>query len=388
MSVWDPLARSRAAAGLARQMASGEVAHTWLLLGPPGAGKVVAATAMAAAVNCLEQPGVGCGRCKTCDRTIRQRHPDVHHVVPEGPLIPVDQIRESVIPEAARSPFEGHKKVFIIEEAERMNDAAQNSLLKTLEEPQPDTMFVLVSDREDEVLETIRSRCRIVRLEPVSFEDVIAILRDEGAEADEAATAARIAGGDLDVARKAAFDQSFRERRRLWATIPGRLASAVACLDAATEIVDAGRLAAKDREREQKKEVEELAEALGEGRGTAAARNALAKRHKREVRRAEEEVLAEALDFLATFYRDLLVARRGAVDDVVGVDLVPVIEKWIGTEATDAALLRCTERCIAARESLTHNANVPLAIESALLTVGRLVPPPAGAEAVAAPATN
>ena len=388
MSVWDPLARSRAATGLARQVASGEVAHSWLLLGPPGAGKVVAATAMAAAVNCSEDPGVGCGRCWSCARITRQRHPDVHHVVPEGPLIPVDQIRETVIPEAARSPFEGRKKVFIIEEAERMNEAAQNSLLKTLEEPQPDTMFVLVSDREDEVLETIRSRCRIVRLEPVSFEDVVAILRDEGADAEDAETAAHVAGGDLDLARKAAFDASFGERRRLWATIPARLVSAVDCLDAAAEIVEAGRFAAKEREREQKKEVAELAEALGEGRGTAAARNALAKRHKREVRRAEEEVLAEALDFLATFYRDVLVARRGAVQDAVNADLVPEIEGWVDSDATDAALLRATERCVAARESLTHNANVPLAIESALLAVGRTVPPPAGAEAVATPTTN
>lgn len=388
MSVWDPLKRSRAATGLARQMASGEVAHSWLLLGPPGAGKVAAALAMAASVNCPEEPGVGCGRCSSCDRISRQRHPDVHHVVPEGPLIPVDQIRETVIPEAARSPFEGHRKVFIVEEAERMNEAAQNSLLKTLEEPQPDTMFVLVSDREDEVLETIRSRCRIVRLEPVSFDDVVDVLRSEGAEAEEAHTSARIAAGDLDLARKAAFDQAFLERRRLWATIPTRLVSAVDCLDAASEIIDAGRSAAKDREREQKNEVAELAEALGEGRGTATARNALAKRHKREVRRAEEEVLAEALDYVAGFFRDVLVARRGSLDDVVGADVVEEIRRWVGSDASDAALLAAVERCVAARESLTRNANVPLAIEAALLAVGRLVPPPAGAETVAAPTTN
>lgn len=387
MTVWRSLARSRAATGLARQLASDEVAHSWLLLGPPGAGKLTAAIAMAAAVNCSEEPGVGCGRCSTCARITRQRHPDVHHVVPEGPLIPVDQIRETVIPEAARSPFEGHRKVFIVEEAERMNDAAQNAMLKTLEEPQPDTMFVLVSEREDELLETIRSRCRIVRLEPVSFEDVLEILRSEGAEPEEARTAARIAGGDLVLARKAAFDESFRERRRLWATIPARLVSAVDCLDAASEIVDAGRAAAKEREREQKQEVTELAEALGEGRGTAAARNALAKRHRREVRRAEEEVLAEALDFLATLFRDVLVVRRGSPEDVVNADFSDEIARWAQGDFGDAGLLAAVDRCIAARESLTHNANVPLAIESALLAVGRLAPPPS-AVATTAPTTH
>ena len=387
MSVWDALSGSRTALGLARQVSSDEVAHAWLLLGPRGAGKGVAALAMASAVNCPQEPSVGCGACSTCERIARQRHPDVHHVVPEGPLIAVDQIREAVIPEAARSPFEGRRKVFIIEEAERMNDAAQNALLKTLEEPQPDTMFVLVSDREDELLETIRSRCRVVRLEPIASDRVVEILENQDVPAEEARLAARIAGGDPERASAVAFDNTLRERRALWASIPGRLTSAVACLDAAAEIVDAGRAAAKEREREQKEEVAELADALGDGRGTAAARNALAKRHRREVRRAEEEVLGEALDFMATFYRDVFVVRRGSADDVVNADLTEVIRAWAEGGVDDMALLCAVERCIEARESLTHNANVPLAIESALLAVGRLVPPPEGA-ATAASATS
>ena len=382
MSVWDSLSGSRTATGLARQLAGDEVAHSWLLLGPPGAGKRVAAVAMAAAVNCPQEPGVGCGHCSSCERIARQRHPDVHHVVPEGPLIAVDQIRESVIPEAARSPFEGRRKVFIIEEAERMNDAAQNSLLKTLEEPQPDTMFVLISDREDELLETIRSRCRVVRLEPLSSDRVIEILESQGATPEQARVAASIAGGDPELARRVAFDGNVGERRSLWASIPARLESAVAALDAAAEVVDQARKAAKDREREQKQEVVELAEALGEGRGTAAARNALAKRHKREVRRAEEEALGEALDFLATFYRDVLAARNGADATLVNADLVDQLRGWAEGDVADIALLCASERCIEARESLTHNANVPLAIESALLEVARLVPPPSSIASV------
>lgn len=379
MTVWDALSGSRTASGLARQIASDEIAHSWLLLGPPGAGKRVAAVAMAAAVNCPEEPGVGCGRCSSCERIARHRHPDVHHVVPEGPLIPVDQIRESVIPEAARSPFEGRHKVFVIEEAERMNDAAQNSLLKTLEEPQPDTMFVLISDREDEVLETIRSRCRIVRLEPLSTERVVDILVAQGVAPDRAQVAASLAAGDPELARRVAFDDNLGERRSLWASIPRRLDSAVSALDAAAEIVDQARKAAKDREREQKQEVVDLAEALGEGRGTTAARNALAKRHKREVRRAEEEALGEALDFLATFYRDVLAVRSGANHVLVNVDLVDDLRRWADRDVADIALLCAVERCIEARESLTHNANVPLAIEAALLDVARLVPPPVAA---------
>ncbi len=367
--------------GLARQMSSDEVAHSWLLVGSAGAGKRIAAVAMAAAVNCGAEPGVGCGSCSTCERIGRHRHPDVHHITPEGPLIPVDQIRESVIPEASRSPFEGHRKVFVIEEAERMNDAAQNTLLKTLEEPQPDTMFVLISDREDELLETIRSRCRVVRLEPISTDRVVEILQAQGAPTDQARVAAAVAGGDPERARRLAFDPSTMERRRLWASIPPRLDSAVAALDAAAEIVDQARKAAKDHEREQKKEVSDLAEAMGEGRGTATARNALSKRHKRELRRVEEDTLGEALEFLATFYRDVLATRAGSRQEVVNMDLIDDLARWAEAEVAEVALLCAVERCVAARESLTHNANVPLAIESALLEVARLVPVPPGVQA-------
>jgi DNA polymerase III subunit delta' len=381
MSVWDSLSMTRATEGLARQMKSDEVAHSWLLLGPPGAGKRAAAMAMAAAVNCREEPGVGCGTCSTCQRIMRRRHPDVHHIVPEGPLIPVDQIRDMVIPEASRSPFEGRMKVFIIEEAERMNDAAQNSLLKTLEEPQPDTMFVLVSDREDELLETIQSRCRVVRLEPISHDGVVALLVARGISESDATVAALVSGGDPERAVQLVDDPAVGERRKLWRTIPSRLTGPVAALDVATEILDQSKLAMKEREQLQKVEVVELAEALGEGRGTATARNALATRHKREARRAEEEVLGEALEFLATFYRDVLAHRRGAGDDIVNADLTDSISQWAASDASDAsdaALLLAAERCISARETLTRNANVPLAIESALLEVGRLVQPPRG----------
>jgi DNA polymerase-3 subunit delta' len=92
--VWDYLEGSAAAAGLRQQIGSGQVAHAWLLLGSAGSGKRPVALAIACALNCPHQPGIGCGACSTCTRILRRRHPDVHHIVPEGPLIPVDVIRE------------------------------------------------------------------------------------------------------------------------------------------------------------------------------------------------------------------------------------------------------------------------------------------------------
>jgi len=376
MTIWDSLHESATAAWIARVISSDEVAHAWLLLGPRGSGKRITAQAMAAALNCPVAPGTGCGECSTCLRTLRRRHPDVHHIVPEGPLIPVDVIRESVIPEAARSPFEGRRKVFIIEEADRMNDPAQNALLKTLEEPQPDTVFILISDKEEDLLETIRSRCRVVRLEAVSEERIVQMLQAEGVSESDARLAARLSEGDVEHARGVALDEAAAARRNLWTGIPARLLSVVDALDAAEEVLAEARGAVREREALQKAEVIELAEAMGEGRGTAAARNALAKRHKRELRRVEEEVLGEALQSLASFYRDVLVLRAGGAGSVVNVDLMDQLGWWANSGLDDSALVRIMERCAEARAALGRNANQLLALESTMLEILKLAPAP------------
>jgi len=375
MTVWDAFQPTGSAAGIARQLATGGPSHAWLLLGPSGAGKRATALAMAAALDCDVNPGVGCGHCRACTRIMRRQHPDVHHIAPEGPLIPVDVVRDQVNPEAARSPFEARYKVFVIEEADRMNIPAQNALLKTVEEPQPDTVFILVSQNEEEILETLRSRCTTVRLEPVAQERIEEMLRREGAAPEAARVAARACLGDLEKARAFAFDVSVADRRRVWGSLPSRLENPLAALDAAAEVAEEARAAVKERERAQREEVLELGEALGEGRGTATARNALAKRHRRELKRLEEEVLGEALTFLATFYRDVAARRAGARDALTNIDAKREIDLWAKADASDAALLAACERCLKARASFVSNANPALAIEATLVELTRLVPP-------------
>ena len=374
MTVWDSLAPSRAIEGLRRQAAAGEVAHAWLLLGPAGSGKRPAALAMAAALNCDVEPGIGCGECSVCLRTLRRRFPDVHHIAPEGPLIPVDVVRETIVPEAARSPFEGRTKVFVIEEAERMNPAAQNALLKTLEEPQPDTVFVLISDDEDDLLETIRSRCRVMRLDAVPEERVIELLKRQGASDEAALVAARVAEGDLERALLLATDPSTAERRRAWLGVPRRLSSPLDAQDVAAEILAEAKEAVHSLEEQQKAELEELTEIIGTQRGTAPARNALTKRHKRELRRHEEQVLGEALDSLASFYRDVVAVRAGGHEAVTNIDTITELEGWAGTDISDAAFVRAMQRCIEARAALLRNANPSLQIEATIVEIAALAP--------------
>ncbi|MDQ3963759.1 MAG: DNA polymerase III subunit delta' [Actinomycetota bacterium] len=373
MTVWDPLPETRALEALARQIAVGEVAHAWLLLGPAGSGKRPTAVAMSAALNCPVEPGLGCGECSACLRVLRRRFPDVHHIVPEGPIIPVDVVRETIVPEAARSPFEGRTKVFIIEEAERMNPAAQNALLKTLEEPQPDTVFVLISDDEDEILETIRSRCRIVRLDAIPEARIVELLTRHGVADEAALVAARVAEGDLEYALELVGDGSAGERRRVWLGLPRRLNSPGEAMDAAGEVLATTKTAVGELEDAHKVEVQELAEIL-ERRGSAAARNALAKRHKRELRRREEQVLGEALDTLATFYRDVLLLRRGGAEAITNIDAVSEIERWAAGTVSDAALVAAIARCVETRAALLRNANPSLQIEAVLVELTRLVP--------------
>lgn len=265
-------------------------------------------------------------------------------------------------------------KVFIIEEAERMNPAAQNALLKTLEEPPGDTVFILISDREEELLETISSRCRVVRLEAVPEQRIVELLTRQGVSDEAALIAARVSDGDLERALAVATDDATGNRRSLWLAIPHRLSSPVEALDAAAEILQEVKAGVSDLEVAQKAEAQELADILGERRGTAAARNALAKKHKREQKRREEELLGEALQTIGSFYRDVLAIRTGGVEAVSNIDIMDDLEAWAKGDVQDAALLRAAERCVETRASFVSNANPTLAMEATLVEVGHLVP--------------
>jgi DNA polymerase III subunit delta' len=201
-------AQPRAIEALRAPLRSGSLHHAWLFAGPEGVGKELTAVAFAQALTCREAPGEGCGRCASCGRIERRNHPDVRWVMPEKELvdrglagrsdfseapsrwIKVDQIR-GLEERLSRHPLEAERHVAIVTHADQMNEPAQNAFLKTLEEPPPGTVLVLVASSPDKLLPTIRSRCARVQFVPLP--DALVARKVEEARKLDPATASLVA---------------------------------------------------------------------------------------------------------------------------------------------------------------------------------------------------
>jgi len=362
-AMWQRLVGQDAAVRQLREaIASGAVGHAYLFAGPQGVGRELAAYALAASLNCEQG---GCGVCEICARVLRRAHPDVQLIAPQGAQILVDQVRE-LRQAAHRSAMEGRAKVFVIEDAHRLNPAAANALLKVLEEPPADVAFVLVTGSPEDMPETIVSRCRRVDFKPLSPVEIERILREQhDAPAELASWAARTAG-NLSRALRFVKDPEAPERRRAHLEIAGRLVRGGAAeavrlgVEAAAEAKAAGEMLAAGH----KEEVARFAEVFGDGRGSAASRKRLEERHKREVKRRETEAYGSVLDDVASFYRDVLLVGSGAPGDViVNVEILDRLTR-AAAAADPAWLVWALGRIEAVRRSLARNVQPVLALEA------------------------
>jgi DNA polymerase III subunit delta' len=312
-SIWDLVVGHDEAVAMLKEVVAGDrVTHAWLFTGPPGIGKLHTARVFAAALNC---PAGGDGTCDTCRRILRGVHPDVHLIVPEGDNLLVEDVR-AVREEASRTHHEARTAVFILDEADRLTEAAANALLKVLEEPPPEVVFVLVARSAEALVGTVPSRARTLPFVSLSLDELTAALGDDlQLDPDQTALAAAASHGRLARARSLLTDEAARTRRSTVLDLPERLAGgqpSAALAAAATVVAIADEVAAAARFR-QERELAELEEAFGTGRGTGALRKRLETRHRRELRRVRFDAIRDALADLLGAYRDLALHASGPV---------------------------------------------------------------------------
>ncbi len=183
---------------LKRALANNTLAHAYLFSGEAGIGKRLTALALAAAVNCGSAgPDGGCGECPSCRKVASLGHPDVHIVASDGDEIKIDQVRQ-IQADLALKPFEGEKKILIVDGAETMNPASANAFLKTLEEPPGDALIVLITSMPQSLLPTIRSRCQEVRFLPLPRHTLArALMRRRGLTEGDAWFLAALSQGSM-----------------------------------------------------------------------------------------------------------------------------------------------------------------------------------------------
>jgi len=370
MSVWDELAGQEAVVGQLQAAVAGGMTHAWLITGPPGSGRSVAARAFAAALLC---PYGGCGVCPSCRQVRAGTHADLLLVRPEGLSYGVRQTRELVL-RAAGAPTGGRWLVVLFEDADRCTEQAANALLKAIEEPAPRTVWLLCAPSAEDLVTTIRSRCRVVTLRVPPSDAVARVLTErDGVDPERALAAARAAQGHVGRARRLATDPAAAARRAAVLRVPVQATSLGPALAVAAALVKTAEDEAKSvTEQLDEPEREALRQAFGEGstgkgvakamRGVAGAMKDLEDRQKSRATRVKRDTLDGALLDLAAFYRDVLVVQYGAEVELANADRLDDLRRLAAASSPEATLRRI-EAVMRCRERLTLNVAPLLAVE-------------------------
>ncbi|MFE4465284.1 DNA polymerase III subunit delta' [Oerskovia sp. NPDC056781] len=369
MTVWDDVVGQEHAVEMLSAAATDPAAmtHGWLLTGPPGSGRSNAARAFAAALQCEQG---GCGVCQACTTTLAGTHADVTIVATEKVTIAIDEVRD-LVGVASRRPSQGRWRVIIVEDADRMAERTTNVLLKAIEEPPPRTVWVLCAPSPQDVLVTIRSRCRGValRVPPVEAVARLLVARD-GVDPVVAEAAARAAQSHIGLARRLARDGKARERRSSVLALARRIRGVGDAVVAAGELVEVAQAEAKAATEERDAiEKAELLRALGvEPGGTMPPRlrsqlTDLEKDQKRRATRHQRDVLDRSMLDLLSLYRDVLVVQLGAQVDLVNAELAETVQA-LAEDSTPEQTVRRMDAIGVARERLGGNVAPLLALEA------------------------
>lgn len=219
MSLRAVLGQKKALHLLLNTLKTGRVPSALLFTGEPGIGKRYTAFNYAKALNCVTLSDDSCDSCPSCKKIDSGIHPDVISIGPERGEIRIEEIR-SIEEALSFRPFEGKRKVVIIDEAEKMNQSASNAFLKTLEEPPPGSVIIMITSSPDALLPTIRSRCCKVDFSPIPERDAESIIRKILPENYDLKTFVRISMGRPGLITSS---DSFRERERLFSIMVAML---------------------------------------------------------------------------------------------------------------------------------------------------------------------
>ena len=375
-AVWDTLVGQRRVVESLRGAAAGTaMSHAFLFTGPPGSGRSNAAVAFAAALQCEEQPP-GCGTCHSCHTVLAGSHADVTVVRTDRLSIGVDEVRD-LVRRSALAPVGRRWQVMIVEDADRLTEQAANALLKAIEEPTDRTVWMLCAPTVEDLLPTIRSRCRLVTLATPSPEEVADFLvHTDGVDLALASYCARASQGHIGRARALARDEGARNRRKEVVSIPARLTSLASCMNAAQNLVETtqeeadlitGALDA--RERADLDTSYGVVERGRRPREYAPAAAALERAQKTRAKRRHLDVVDRGLMDLVSVYRDAIVVATGADTPLVNEEIRPDVEQLVHTSSPELNLRRIGWVFDAREQMLEFNVPVPLALESLMVSL-------------------
>lgn len=377
MSVWDDLVGQHRAAAALREAAAGHgMSHAWLFTGPPGSGRSNAAVAFAAALQCEGGGEPGCGTCHACHTVLAGSHADVKRVSTEGLSLGVDFIRD-LVRASALTPVGRGWQIIIVEDADRLTERAVNALLKAIEEPAERTVWMLCTPTVEDVLPTIRSRCRLVTLTTPTAADVAAFLvRSDGVPDALASYAARASQGHIGRARALARDEATRGRRRDVVSIPAGLTTLGRCMKAAQRLAEVTKeeadLVTGDLDAREKADLDSAYGVVERGRRPreyAPALATLLKEQKSRAKRRHLDVVDRSLMDLVSVYRDAIALATGAPGELVNAEIRADVDKVVAASTPELNLRRIGWIFEAREQMLEFNVQPALALESMMVAL-------------------
>ncbi len=376
MSVWDDLVgQEPTVETLSRAVRDpSAMTHAWLFTGPPGSGRSTAARAFAAALQC---PGGGCGTCRECRTALDGSHADVDVVATQGLSIKVELARE-LVQLAALRPSVGRYRVILVEDADRLtaySDVPANALLKAIEEPTPRTVWMLCAPSLEDVIVTLRSRSRHVRLRTPPVEAVADLLvRRDGAAPELALYAARVAQSHIGLARRLARDEHARIRRHDVVRMATRILGVGDAVGAAADLVkiaeeESGETTAERDAAERARLLETLGADLAARTQPPHIRSQLAtleKDQKMRAKRSTRDMIDRCLTDLASVYRDALLRSLGSDVELINPDAAPAVGA-LARSMPPERLLTALDAIAEARDRIHANVSPLLALEAMAL---------------------